>query len=348
MSKNTEATVLEPTLEDLSKTYEGAKKEVNREIQSKTDDIADLKLDLSEMSQKLYGHRNFSEKTNWGKMTIWLIILLAVGAVEIPVNMMALEIFLRTETVTTWMAIGFGTGIAFLAHITGFGFKRLKVGDNLYGVLGYVGLIVAVILFYMSSRFRMDYAAMMHKDTYYSIWSQFWFSIGIFLIGVIFSYFFSTDAKSYHLERIFKGDVSRLRKLKSQLQDLISKRTRLFKQYQLDHNRIQKSNREEEQRQREVIISESSPVKENKESIKSKSSDFDDLERDFNKEFKTAKRLFESYGENKEGLRDDVAFMTSKSSLAGLLRRLDQLANAVPNGVERVETMENEFKTLSN
>ncbi len=348
-NKKNQATVTAPqTIEALREQYELDSLRIQTETEKNVNDTESLKLKLGRMSKELYGTENYSEKRSFWPHFWWICALLLVAGVEIPLNAMSFEIFDRPQVETRIMAVVFGLLVATLAHFTGYGFRRSSVGDRTYSTIGFIGLVIAIVAFWTTASFRVQYMEEMGFKSSLSWLSQFAFALIIFGIGVMASYFHTSGVKNLKLEKVFRSEIRRLKSLRKELQQILNKKSKLLKKYTADYNRIVEIEKEGNS------VNDGKPIQESREQATErqnveaeKKSEFDENENKFKEAVREARIMIQSYGNKKTELKGDVSFMQIRARMTMLLQQLEKLSSSADNGQERYKNMENEFNSLN-
>lgn len=271
-----------------------------------------------------------------------------VAGVEIPLNAMSFEIFDRGSDETRLMAVVFGLLIAVLAHFTGYGFKRSRSGDKTYSAIGWIGVFIALIAFATTASFRVQYMEMMKMDNSLGFLSQFAFALIIFSIGVMASYFHTSDVKNITLEKTFKNDLKEVESLEKEVKKLSQKKDALNKKYQRDFALIEQSIKDTENVKaaddRAKIKLELQNQEDNKADLDNKNAEFENLDSKFKSSMDELYKIKGKFTGDIKVLKQDISYIRLISRIKGILAEAE---NFSVNGKDaRLTEMNNEFNNL--
>lgn len=336
-----------PNKSALAEQYKADKENLENQKTNDISEIARTQLNLSRMSKTLYGTEHFSEKRNHASTIIWIIGLILVAIVEIPVNAASFSIFFRPNLETIAMACGFGLLMAFLAHYTGFGLRRLIAGDGARGFLGILSLAIAIVVLYRTANFRVNFGKYMETGNLLDLEEQFTFALGIFMIGAAGAYNHTSGTKNYKLEKDFKSDLNKLRKLKSDVASFKKRESALLKQYNKNFNNL--SDAEAKEAKQKELDQQQAKKDEDMEAA-GKRKEFESLESQFNSSLKDAESIRQSYssgGEvNRAGLDSSDNFKMIVAKLKILLDEIGVIVNSVTDGKDRLDIMTNKYNLV--
>jgi Skp family chaperone for outer membrane proteins len=350
MSKNQRNAATAPeTIESITLRYEAEATAIEESIAEKARGKAKIVVALPSMSKQLYGTERYSTKTrNWFGDILWFAALLLVAAFEIPTNSGGFEIFNRTQTQTTGMAIAFGVITAILAHFTGYSFKRgvaanrhnQNSGAFFWGVLFF---FVAVGMFWFIAGFRVAYMHKMGFKDEISQFTQAFFALGIFLVGAVASFFHTSGVKDLHLEKVFKTDLRTLGSLDKVLKRLSIKKKDLEKKYAADKAKAEKAIKDFNDRQKQDAQAEKQQEQENE---LQKKAEFKALQTKFDMLYSEAKSIYDSTP-IKGILKSNVDFLTAHGAMEVTIEEMEKNSHEVPGANEVIQHAKNQFSQLN-
>ncbi|MES2931059.1 MAG: hypothetical protein V4665_04750 [Patescibacteria group bacterium] len=319
MKKENKGIATISTPEQLKETYSVESLSIANTVASKSREVSRLVLDLPKMSKTLYGTERYSTQTrNWVGDLLWFLALVLVAVFEIPTNSGGFEIFGRTQTQTTAMAVAFGLITAVLAHFTGYFLKRGAAGvrhgqGNGGFIWGFICFAVAIAMFWFIAGFRVAYMKNMGFEQEISQFTQAFFAVGIFFVGVIASYFHTSGVKDLQLEKTFRSDLKSLKKLKAEIAELNKKKK------VLDTNHV--ANVENAKKAIEAKQKEESQAKENENN--QKKNEFNALYEQFQASYKVAQEI-SKVTSDKSNLPTNADFMQALSTMDLIVEEMEE------------------------
>lgn len=371
--------------EDLEVKFNNDEKIIEGKINGNSFDIVELEEKTANLSEKLYGTREFSlEKTNKNednniRKNLFIIILIIVNLVAIGAEYflayMGIQKYKGTPNETMFLTILVGIGTAIVGDLAGFFLKRgYTSGKSIITMVGVIFFFGGLYFIWILAGMRVDYMETMKTGNDMGQLAQSFVGWLFFGLVVAFSALNTKESGKDNKtareieEKVFEGYLNELRDLQKEAENL-EKEVESLNQWRADHfnaismaeearrNRLQE---EEINHQRnldlikargenpieEVTIPESSVTEIIEDlSFNPENVEFGKLESDFNGEFGRIVQILEGIPD-KSKANLNRKFSKAKARVEAVLNKLIPLAPKTVNGTDRLQAMSDKFETL--
>lgn len=212
--------------EKINQDHENNLEKIQMKINSQVKKNSERREKIADISENLYGTREFNENESrfWAHFGL-IAVLLFVAMIEIPINMMGFEIYDRTKSETRAMSIILGILVAFFAHRIGYSLKRGTVEKNSnHSMIAYAFIAIVVAGFWYLAGFRVQYRIDMGLKASVSQIAQTATSLFFFTGGVVASYYHTTSVQNTKLEKVFFSELGELKKGRRNLDNLVEEK----------------------------------------------------------------------------------------------------------------------------